>query len=77
MDVLLPTQAMRPTLDRAVVVGSCVGAAVTVGAVAAGVALNGGGPASVSAGVMVGGFSGLPFGAMMGAILHFLRRPED
>lgn len=71
------TRSHAPTLERAIVVGSCVGAAVTVGAVAGGVALYGGGLASVGAGVMVGGFSGLPFGAMMGAILHFLRHPEE
>ncbi|MGH9266161.1 MAG: hypothetical protein ACRD1D_15870 [Acidimicrobiales bacterium] len=71
------TQTPAPTLERSIVVGSCVGAAVTVAAVAAGVALNGGGVASLGAGLMVGGFSGLPFGAMMGAILHFLRHPEE
>ena len=71
------SQPGAPTLERAIVLGSFLGAAATVGAVAGGVALNGGGVASVGAGLMVGGFSGLPFGAMMGAILHFLRHPEE
>ena len=71
------SQPGAPTLERAIVLGSFLGAVATVGAVAAAVALNGGGLASVGAGLMVGGFSGLPFGAMMGAILHFLRHPEE
>lgn len=57
--------------------GGGIGFVTAIIGVTAGVALNGGGGASIGAGIMVAGFDGLPFGAMLGAMVHFLRHPED
>lgn len=68
-----------PTLDlqRTVVKSGCIGALVSVTAVTAVVAVNGGGVGSIGAGIMVAGFDGFPFGAMIGAMVHFMRHPEE
>ena len=65
------------SLQRTIVLGGSIGFVTTTVAVTLGVALNGGGGASVGAGLMVAGFDGFPFGAMLGAMVHFLRHPED
>jgi hypothetical protein len=65
------------SLQRTIVLGGGIGFVTTTVAVTVGVALNGGGGASVGAGLMVAGFDGLPFGAMLGAMIHFLKHPED
>jgi hypothetical protein len=64
-------------LGRASVIGSLVGCALSMIAVAGGVALSGGGVASLGAGILVGGFSGTPFGAMLGAMVYLGKHPED
>jgi hypothetical protein len=64
------------SLQRTVLVGGAIGFVTTTVAVTVGVALNGGGGASIGAGIMVAGFDGVPFGAMLGAMVHFLRHPE-
>lgn len=72
------TQELRQSnLERSVIRAACIGAVASMTAVTAAVALNGGGVGSIGAGIMVAGFDGIPFGAMIGAMLHFLRHPEE
>ena len=68
----------RPTgdLQRTAVRGAVIGGIAAAAIVTSVVALNGGGAASIGAGAMVAGFDGIPFGAMMGAMVHFLKHPE-
>ncbi len=66
-----------PDLQRTVVKSGCIGFLASVTAVTAVVAVDGGGVASIGAGIMVAGFDGFPFGAMIGAMLHFMRHPEE
>ena len=63
-------------LQATVVRGALIGCITAAAIVTAAVAANGGGLASIGAGVMVAGFDGIPFGAMMGAMVHFLKHPE-
>lgn len=67
----------KPDLQRTVVTGASVGALAAATMVTAAVALNGGGVGSVGAGVMVAGFDGIPFGAMIGAMVYFMGHPEE
>ena len=72
------TQELRQSnLERSVIRAACIGAVASMTAVTAAVALNGGGVGSIGAGIMVAVFDGSPFGAMIGAMLHFLRHPEE
>lgn len=76
----VPTPIRRsPTSDlqRTAVRGGCIGALAGLTVVTAAVALNGGGLGSIGAGIMVAGFDGIPFGAMIGAMIHFMRHPEE
>ena len=70
-----PSAGLR--LQRAMVISSVVGFAASVSTVTAGVALSGGGVGSFGAGILVGGFSGVPFGAMLGAMIHLGKHPVD
>jgi hypothetical protein len=45
-------------------------------AVTAVVMWNGGGGGSIGAGIMVAGFDGFPFGAMLGVMLYYLKHPD-
>ncbi|MDQ3897263.1 MAG: hypothetical protein M3326_08505 [Actinomycetota bacterium] len=63
-------------LQRTVIRGGSIGFAAALVLVTVGVAANGGGAASIGAGIMVAGFDGFPFGAMLGAMVHFLKHPE-
>jgi len=57
---------------------SCPGGALaSVTVVTAAVAVNGGGVAWIGTGIMVAGFGRIPFGAMIGAMVHFIRHPEE
>lgn len=67
-----PEGDLQRTAVRGALIG-CIGATVIVSAV---VAANGGGIASIGAGAMVAGFDGIPFGAMMGTMVHYLKHPE-
>lgn len=71
-----PTAPGRSGLGRTVGTSSGIGFVLTVIIVTAAVAASGGGVASIGAGVMVGGFSGIPFGAMLGTMVFFMRNPE-
>ena len=76
--VALPTQKQRTSeLQRTVVRAAGVGGLASVTVVTAAVALSGGGVGSIGAGLMVAGFDGIPFGAMIGAMVHFMRHPEE
>jgi hypothetical protein len=72
-------EVQRPPSDlqRTIVKSACVGGLASVTVVTAAVALSGGGVGSLGAGVMVAGFDGIPFGAMIGAMIHFMRHPEE
>ena len=50
---------------RVAVIGAMVGFVFCLVGVTAAVMLSGGGAASIGAGILVGGFSGVPFGAML------------
>jgi hypothetical protein len=67
-----PEGDLQRTAVRGALIG-CIGAVTIVTAV---VAANGGGVASIGAGAMVAGFDGIPFGAMMGTMVHYLKHPE-
>ena len=76
--VPVPAQNPRTSdLQRTVVRAAGVGGLASVTVVTAVVALSGGGAASIGAGVMVAGFDGIPFGAMIGAMVHFMRHPDE
>ena len=62
--------------QRAALLGGVVGFLLCVIALTAAVALNGGGVASVGAGLLVGGFSGIPFGAML-AVMWYSRTDQE
>jgi hypothetical protein len=64
-------------LARTTALGAGIGFLISVVAVTAVLAANGAGVAALGAGIMVAGFDGLPFGAMLGAMVHFMRHPEE
>jgi hypothetical protein len=63
-------------LQRRAIRCGTLGFVLTMIAVTAAVAALGGGVASIGAGVMVGGFDGFPFGAMLGVMTYFLKHPD-
>lgn len=66
-----------PGLQRSAVRAGTIGSLLTMIVVTIAVAAFGGGIASIGAGIMVAGFDGFPFGAMLGVMLYFLRNPEN
>jgi hypothetical protein len=67
----------RPDLQRCAVRSGTIGFFLTLLVVTAVVAANGGGLAAVAAGIMVAGFDGFPFGAMLGVMIYYMKYPED
>jgi hypothetical protein len=72
-----PSEPARPELQGWAVRSGAIGFFVTVVVVTGVVAANGGGLASIGAGIMVAGFDGLPFGAMLGVMTYYMRYPDD
>jgi hypothetical protein len=54
-----------------------IGFLLSVLVVTAVVGANGGGLASIGAGIMVAGFDGVPFGAMLGVMTYYMKYPEE
>jgi hypothetical protein len=73
----LPSRQTRPDLQRWAVRSGTIGFFLTLLVVTAVVAANGGGLAAVAAGIMVAGFDGFPFGAMLGVMTYYMKYPED
>lgn len=71
------TPRSRPDLQRWAVRSGTIGFVLAVLVVTAVVAVNGGGFASIAAGIMVAGFDGFPFGAMLGVMTYYMKHPED
>ena len=67
----------RPDLQGWAVRSGTIGFFLTALVVTAVVAVNGGGWASIAAGIMVAGFDGFPFGAMLGVMVYYMKYPED
>ena len=63
-------------LQRRAIRCGTIGFVLTMITVTAAVAAFGGGVASIGAGVMVAGFDGFPFGAMLGVMTYFLKHPD-
>ena len=61
---------------RAVALGSLIGFVLSCIAVTGGVAMSGGGLGSIGAGMLVGWFDGIPFGAMVGATVCLGGNPD-
>ncbi len=59
------------------VIGAVCGFLFCVISVTAAVAVSGGGAGSIGAGILVGGFSGVPFGAMLALTLDLGRHGEE
>ncbi len=79
LEITRPDEASSPAglgLQRRAIRCGSIGFLLTMVAVTAAVAAYGGGVASIGAGVMVGGFDGFPFGAMLGIMTYFLRHPD-
>ena len=72
-----PSGRTRPDLQRWALRRGIIGFFLTVLVVTAVVAANGGGLASIGAGIMVAGFDGMPFGAMLGVMTYYMKFPED
>jgi hypothetical protein len=72
-----PFQSTRPDLQRWAMRSGTIGFLLSVLVVTAVVAANGGGLASIGAGIMVAGFDGFPFGAMLGVMTYYMKYPED
>ena len=72
-----PSGRTRPDLQRWALRSGTIGFFLTVLVVTAVVAANGGGLASVGAGIMVAGFDGFPFGAMLGVMTYYMKHPEQ
>lgn len=66
-----------PGLQRWAVTSALIGFFLTVCVVTTVVAINGGGWASIAAGMMVAGFDGFPFGAMIGVMTYYMKYPES
>jgi hypothetical protein len=66
-----------PGLQRSAVLAGAIGSVLTMIVVTVAVAAFGGGIGSFGAGIMVAGFDGFPFGAMLGVMIYFLRHPEN
>jgi hypothetical protein len=75
-NALEPTAGTKPDLQRWAVTSGSISCFLTVLVITAVVAANGGGMASIAAGVMVAGFDGFPFGAMIGVMLYYMKHPE-
>jgi hypothetical protein len=73
----VPSRATRPDLQRWAMRSGTIGFFLSVLVVTAVVAANGGGLASIAAGIMVAGFDGFPFGAMLGVMTYYMKYPED
>ena len=70
------SRSAKWTLQRWAVTSGGIGFLLTITAVTAVVVLNGGGWGSVGAGILVAGFDGFPFGAMVGVMMYYLKYPE-
>ena len=68
--------ATKPKLQSWAVVSGCIFSLLTVLVVTAVVAASGGGFASVGAGMLVAGFDGFPFGAMIGIMTYYMKYPQ-
>lgn len=64
------------SLQQTIVLGGGIGCVIAMALVTMVVAANGGGLGSLGAGIFVAGFDGIPFGAMLGAMVHFLKHPD-
>lgn len=71
-----PSGRTRPDLRRWAMKRGTLGFLLTVLVVTPVVAANGGGLASIGAGIMVAGFDGFPFGAMLGVMTYYMKYPE-
>lgn len=73
----VPSPATRPDLQRSAMRSGAIGFLLSVLVVTAIVGANGGGWASIGAGIMVAGFDGFPFGAMLGVMMYYMKYPEE
>lgn len=72
-----PSRAPRPDLQRSAMRSGAIGFLLSGLVVTAVVGANGGGWASIGAGIMVAGFDGFPFGAMLGVMMYYMKYPEE
>jgi hypothetical protein len=75
-EVPLRSSTQGWSLQRWAVTSGAIGSLLTMIAVTAVVMWNGGGGGSIGAGIMVAGFDGFPFGAMLGVMLYYLKHPD-